>query len=88
MHEFQGLGGAHLYGDARRISLGSMPRKPRVVSPEAIEIADMIDRVIAARLGPNSTFAEREAAAAAIEVELLAELARREATAGSPKDKA
>jgi hypothetical protein len=65
-----------------------MPRKPRVVSPEAIEIAEMIDRVIAARLGPNSTFAEREAAAAAIEVEVLAELARREAAAGSPKDEA
>lgn len=65
-----------------------MPRKPRVVSPEAIEIAEMIDCVIAARLGPNSTFAEREAAAAAIEVEVLAELARREAAAGSPKAKA
>jgi hypothetical protein len=65
-----------------------MPRKPRVVSHEAMEIADMIDRVIAARLGPNSTFAEREAAAAAIEVEVLAELARREAAAGSPKDEA
>ena len=77
-----------MYADARRISLGRMPRKPRVVSPEAIEIAEMIDRVIAARLGPNSTFAEREAAAAAIEVEVLAELARREAAAGSPKDKA
>lgn len=63
-----------------------MPRKPRVVSHEAMEIADMIDRVIAARLGPNSTFAEREAAAAAIEVEVMAELARREAAAGSPKD--
>jgi hypothetical protein len=75
-----------LYSDARRISLGGMPRKPRVVSPEAIEIAEMIDRVIAARLGPNSTFAEREVAAAAIEVEVLAELARREAAAGSSKD--
>lgn len=77
-----------MYGDARRISLDGMPRKPRVVSPEAIEIAEMIDRVIAARLGPNSTFAEREAAAAAIEIEVLAELARREAAAGSPKDEA
>jgi hypothetical protein len=65
-----------------------MPRKPRVVSPEAIEIAEVIDRMIAARLGPNSTFAEREAAGAAIRVEVLAELARREAAAGSPKDKA
>lgn len=82
---FKGLA-AHLYADAKRISLGGMPRKPRVVSPEAIEIAEMIDRVIAARLGPNSSFAEREAAAAAIEVEVLAELARREAAAGSPKD--
>ncbi|HEU4731891.1 MAG TPA: hypothetical protein VFT22_28545 [Kofleriaceae bacterium] len=61
---------------------------PRVVSPEAIEIADMLDRVIAARLGLNSTFAEREAEAAAIEVEVLAELARREAATRSPKDKA
>jgi hypothetical protein len=65
-----------------------MPRKPRVVSPEAIEIAEMIDRVIATRLGPNSTFAEREAAAAAIEVEVMAELARREAATGPSKDKA
>lgn len=65
-----------------------MPRMPRVVSPEAIEIADMLDRVIAARLGLNSTFAEREAEAAAIEVEVLAELARREAATRSPKDKA
>ena len=64
-----------------------MPRKPRVVSPEAIEIAEMIDRMIAVRLGPNSTFAEREAAAAAIEVEVMAELARREAAAGPSKDK-
>ena len=77
-----------MYADARRISLGGMPRKPRVVSPEAIEIAEMIDRVIARRLGPNSTFAEREAAAAAIEVEILAELARRDAAEGSPKDEA
>ena len=77
-----------MYGDARRISLGGMPRKPRVVSREAIEIAEMLDRVIAARLGPNSTFAEREAEAAAIEVEVLAELARREAATTSPKDKA
>lgn len=65
-----------------------MPRKPRVVSPEAIEIAEMIDRMIATRLGPNSTFAEREAAAVVIRGEVLAELARREAAAGSPKDKA
>jgi hypothetical protein len=43
-----------------------MPRKPRLVGPEAIEIAEMIDRVIAARLEPNSTFAERQAAAVAI----------------------
>ena len=62
-----------------------MQRKPRVVSPEAVEIAAVIDRMIAARLGPNSTFAEREVEAAAIEVEWLAELAKREAAAKSPK---
>ena len=49
-----------------------------------MEIADVIDREIAARLGPTSTFAEREAEAAAIEVEVMAELAKREA-ASSPK---
>jgi hypothetical protein len=48
-----------------------------------MEIADMINQIIAARLGPNSTFAEREVAAAAIEVEVLAELARRQAAARS-----
>jgi hypothetical protein len=63
-----------------------MPRKPRVVSPHAVEIADMIDREIAARLGPNSTFTEREAAAAAIEAEMMAEFARREAATRSLKD--
>lgn len=63
-----------------------MRRKPRTVSPHAVEIANMIDREIAIRLGPNSTFAEREAAAATIEAEVMAEFARREAAAKSSKD--
>src|SRR3979490_2127739 len=39
--------------------------EPRVVNPEPSEIAEMIDRVIAARPGPHSTFAEREVVVAA-----------------------
>jgi hypothetical protein len=63
-----------------------MSRRARTVSHLAIQIADTIDREIAARLGPNSTFAEREAAAAAMEAEIMVEFARREAAMKSPKD--
>jgi hypothetical protein len=75
-----------LKGGANRISVVDMPRKPRVVSARAVEIANMIDREIAARLGPDSTFEERQAVAAAIEAEMMAEFARREAAARLPKD--
>lgn len=71
---------------ARRISVGEMRRKQRTVSPHAVEIANMIDREIAIRLGPTSTFEEREAAAATIEAEVMAEFAMREAAAKSSKD--
>jgi hypothetical protein len=63
-----------------------MPRKPRIVSLDAVEIADTIDREIAARLGPNSTFAEREAVAAAIYADMMAAWAQREEATKSPKD--
>lgn len=56
-----------------------MQRKPRVVDPRAVEIADLLDREIAARLGPGSTFAEREAMAATVMAEVTAQLA-------APKD--
>jgi hypothetical protein len=62
-----------------------MPRKPRIVSRRAIEIADMIDLEVAARTGPNATFEEREAVATAIGAEVMAEFARLERT-NSPKD--
>jgi hypothetical protein len=51
-----------------------------------MEIADAIDREIAARLGPHSTFAERETVAVAIEAEVMAEFAKRGAVGRSPKD--
>lgn len=62
-----------------------MASKPRRVSARAIAIADVIDREIAARLGPNSTFAERQAAAVAIGAEVMAEFAKLNA-ADAPKD--
>jgi hypothetical protein len=71
---------------ANRISVGGMPSKPRVVSARAVEIANMIDREIAARLGPDSTFEERQVIAAAIAAEVMAEFAKREAAARSSKD--
>ena len=51
-----------------------MQRKPRLVDPRAVEIADLLDREIAARLGPHSTFAQREAMAATLMAEVRAEL--------------
>lgn len=51
-----------------------MQRKPRVVDARAVEIADLLDREIAVRLGPHSTFAEREAMAATVMAEVMAEL--------------
>ena len=51
-----------------------MQRKRRVVDPRAVAIADLLDREITARLGPQSTFAEREAMAATVMAEVRAEL--------------
>lgn len=52
-----------------------MQRRRRVVDPRAVEIADLLDREIAARLGPDSTFAEREAMAVTVMAEVTAQLA-------------
>jgi hypothetical protein len=75
-----------LCGERRRINLGDMAGKPRTVSARAMEIADIIDREVAARTGPNSTFAEREEAAAAIGAEVMAEFAKLNAAMNPPKD--
>ena len=53
-----------------------MPRTPRVVSPQAMKIADLLDREIAVRCGPEATFEQREEMAAAIMREALALLAK------------
>ena len=53
-----------------------MRRGPRVVSPQAMKIAALLDREIGAHCGPDATFEEREEMAAAIMREALALLAR------------
>jgi hypothetical protein len=50
-----------------------MRRKPRVVSQQAVELGEMIDKAVEARVGPNATFEERQDAAAAVAGEVLAE---------------
>ncbi len=42
-----------------------MHQKARIIDPRAVEIADLLDREIAARLGPHSTFAQRKEMAVA-----------------------
>lgn len=63
-----------------RIRLGVMPRKPRVMlgslNAVTVEMAEMIDREVDARVGPNATFEERQDAAAAIAAEVAAEFAK------------
>jgi hypothetical protein len=61
-----------------------MPRKPRVVSDVAVKLAEMIDQAVEARVGPNSTFEERQDVAAAVAAEVLAELRK----SGAPGPKA
>ena len=53
-----------------------MPRTPRVVSPQAMKIAELLDREIAVHCGPEATFEQREEMAAAIMREALALVAR------------
>ena len=50
-----------------------MRRKPRVVSQQAVELGEMIDKAVEARVRPNATFEERQDAAAAVAGEVLAE---------------
>lgn len=50
-----------------------MRRKPRVVSELAMELAEMIDKAVETRVGPNATFEERQDVAAAVAAEVLAE---------------
>lgn len=50
-----------------------MRRKPRVVSQQAVELGEMLDKAVEARVGPNATFEERQDAAAAVTGEVLAE---------------
>lgn len=70
----------HLAPQGTVMGLSSLPRprsacygRRRLCTEDHFYNRLEIDRVIAARLGPNSTFAEREVAAAAIEVEVMAE---------------
>jgi hypothetical protein len=50
------------------------PRVPRVVDPRALKIAAMIEQAVAARVGPNATFEERQDVAAAVTAEVFAAL--------------
>ena len=52
-----------------------MERKPRTVSPTAMKMADLIDREVAERCGPEATFEERQEVAAAVMAEVAARLA-------------
>ena len=56
-----------------------MPRKLRAIrrslGPVTHQVAELIAHEIDARVGPNATFAEYEAAAAAVAAEVAAELA-------------
>jgi hypothetical protein len=52
-------------------------RVPRSVSPAAIKLAEMINREVEARVGPDATFEEQQDAAAAVAAEMAE--ARRQA---------
>ena len=43
------------------------------MSQQAVELAEMIDKAVQARVGPNATFEERQDAAAVVAGEVLAE---------------
>ena len=52
-----------------------MERKPRTPSPTALKMADLIDREVAERCGPEATFEQRQEVAAAVMAEVAARLA-------------
>ena len=54
-----------------------MQRKPRVVSPKAMELAKILDEAVRKACGPGSTFEQRQDMARAIAGEVLAEFAAR-----------
>jgi hypothetical protein len=54
-----------------------MQRKPRVVSPQAMALAKLLDEAVRKACGPDSTFAQRQDMARAIAGEVLAEFAAR-----------
>ena len=45
--------------------------QPRVVDEDAVQLAELTDRAIRRRLGPNSTFEQRQDAAAALSADSL-----------------
>ena len=55
-----------------RIRLGGMQHRPRKVSCEAQQLAELIDREVAERCGDDSTFEQRQEVAAAVVAEVLA----------------
>ena len=59
-----------------------MARKPRTVSPTAMKMADLIDREVAERCGPEATFEERQEVATAVMAEVAARLAGTPPTEG------
>lgn len=55
-----------------RIRLGGMQRRPKKVSPEAQQLAELIDREVMERCGDDSTFEQRQEVAAAVVAEVMA----------------
>lgn len=53
-----------------------MRRTPRIADPIAVKIAELIDREVAARCGPETTFEQRQEIAATVAAEVAAHLAR------------
>jgi len=53
-----------------------MRGKPRIVDPRAMKIAELIDREVTARCGPEATFEQRQDIAAAVAAEVTAQLQR------------
>ncbi|MEQ1737259.1 MAG: hypothetical protein ABL886_12745 [Rhodoglobus sp.] len=61
-----------------------MERKSRTVNPIAMKIAELIDRAVAERCGPEATFEERQELATAVAAEVAAQLARGPHRAADP----
>ena len=53
-----------------------MRRTPRTVDPIAMKIAELIDREVAERCGPETTFEQRQEITAAVAAEVAVQLAR------------